>query len=194
MPSMHYNSSQVANEVAEPIQPSLFEFKIFPQAVLAALPVELLQDEIKSVSGLDAFEKIPATVTQKFGGGNQRHYTGVNVDNMIECTVNCNVNLRGDDGTHATNLLTLKRMKDLQFNRATGRRGLTRDAIFKTVITRHTKGDNPKIWYVATLEHCLFGEGGITGLDEVNIETDDAAVLSFVIRSDKNQCEYADSL
>lgn len=187
-----YNSSQVAGEVDEPIMPSLFDVKIFPPASLSALPIELLQQDIKSISGFDAFEKIPATVQQTFGTGKHRHYTGVQVDNMIELSITANVNLRGDDGTHATNLLTLKKMKDLAYNRATGQTGLTRDCVFKMVVTRHTKDD--KIWMVATMEHCLFGEGGVTGLDEVNIETDEPVTLSFTVKSDKNYCETADSI
>jgi hypothetical protein len=80
-------------------------------------------------------------------------------------------------------------MKDLQFNRATGKRGLKRNCVWTTIVTRFNKDGG--IWYVATLENCMFGEGGITGLDEVNIESDDAAVLSCEIFSDKNYAEYA---
>lgn len=184
-----YNDSKVANENAEPILPSLFEITIIPPASLALADISLLKDEIKSVSGLDAFEKVPALVSQTFGPGTRRLFPGVQVDNVIEANVTCNVNLRGDDGTNATNLLTLKRMKDLQFNRATGRRGLKRDCVWSMIITRFNKDDS--IWYVATLENCMFGEGGITGLDEVNIESDDAATLSFTVSSDKNHAEYA---
>lgn len=187
-----YNSSKVANEMAEPVMPSLFDVKIFPNPILAALPIELLQEEIKSVGGFDAFERIPATVQQTFGTGKHRHYTGVQVDNMIELSITANLNLRGDDGTNATNYLTLKKMKDLQFNRGTGNIGLTKDAVFKMVVTQHTKND--KIWRVATMEHCLFGENGITGLDEVNIESDEPAVLSWTVKSDKNYLETADSI
>lgn len=187
-----YNSSQVAGELAEPIMNSLFDVKIFPPASLGALPIELLQQDIKSISGFDAFEKIPATVQQTFGAGMHRHYTGVQVDNMIEMSISANVNLRGDDGTNATNLLTIKKMKDLAYNRATGQRGLTRDCVFKMVVTRHTK--DGKIWQVATMEHCLFGDSGVTGLDEVNIESDDPVTLSFSVKSDKNYLETADSI
>jgi hypothetical protein len=37
----------------------------------------------------------------------------------------------------------------------------------------------------------MFQESGITGLDEVNIESDDAATLNFSIASDKNHAEFA---
>lgn len=187
-----YENNRTANELAEPIQASLFQATIFPNASVVGVDIELLQEEIKSISGLDAFEKVPVLVEQKTAGGVTRTATGVVVDNKVEATFNVNVNLRGEDGTHATNLITLKRMKDKQFNRATGERGLKKDCAFKVVINQHTKDD--KIWRIITLENCMFGEGGITGLDEVNIETDDAAVLSFTVISDKNSVQYADSI
>lgn len=184
-----YNASKVAGELAEPVISSLFDVTIIPHPSLAALDIALLQEEIKSVSGLDKFEQIPDTVAQQFGPGIQRLFPGMPIDNVIECNIACNLNLRGDDGTNATNLLTLKKMKDLQYNRATGKRGLKKNCIFTTIITRYNKDHS--IWYVATLENCLFGANGITGLDEVNIDSSDAAVLSFTIKSDKNHAEYA---
>lgn len=189
---MTYENNRTANELAEPIQASLFQLNIFPNASVVGVDIELLEEEVKSVSGLDAFERVPALVEQKTAGGVTRTGTGVVVDNKVEVNVTLNVNLRGQDGTHATNLITLKRMKDKQFNRATGERGLKKDAVFKMVINQHTK--DHKIWRIITLENCLFGDGGITGLDEVNIESDDAAVLSFTVISDKNSVQYADEL
>lgn len=187
----HYNASKVAGELAEPIIPSLFEVTIIPHASLAALPIDMLQEEIKSVSGFDAFEKVPALISQTFGAGTRRLFPGIQIDNVIELNITCNVNLRGDDGTNATNLLTLKRMKDLQFNRATGKRGTKSDCVWSMIVKRFNK--DKSIWGIATMENCMFGEGGITGLDECNIETDEAAVLSFSVSSDKNMLELAAS-
>lgn len=184
-----YNASKVAGEMAEPIMPSLFEVTIVPPETLGALDVNLLKEEIKSVSGFDAFERVPALVSQTFGAGTRRLFPGIQVDNVVELNVTLNVNLRGDDGTNATNLVTLKRMKDLQFNRATGKRGNKRDCAWTMIVTRYNK--DKSIWGVATMENCMFGESGITGLDEVNIESDDAAVLSFSVQSDKNMLELA---
>lgn len=185
----HFNSSKVANELSEPIIASLFEITIIPHPTLMALPVDLLKEEVKSVSGFDAFEKIPATISQMFGAGTRRLFPGIQIDNVVELNITMNVNLRGDDGTNATNLVTLKRMKELQFNRATGARGLKKDCVWQMIVKRYTKDD--KVWGVATMQNCLFGESGITGLDEVNIESDDAAVLSFTVQCDKNKLELA---
>lgn len=187
-----FTDSTVADELAEPIFPSKFEVTIIPPTSLAALPVELLKQEIKSISGLDKFEAVPDIVYQTFGAGTRRAFAGVQVDNVIESNVTCNLNLRGEDGTDATNLITLKRMKDLQFNRATGERGLKKNHAFQVIINRQSKDD--KIWCVITLENCMFGPSGITGLDEVNIESDDVAVLSFTLISDKNKAEYATTI
>lgn len=185
----HYGASQVANENAEPIIPSLFHATIIPHPALGAAPVELLREEIKSVSGFDAFERVPALISQTFGAGTRRLFPGVQVDNVIELSITCNVNLRGEDGTEATNLITLKRMKDRQFNRAIGQRGLKKDAVWQMIVVKHTKDD--QIYAVGTMQNCLFNESGITGLDECNIETDDAAVLSFTAISDKNKMQWA---
>lgn len=185
----HFNASKVANELAEPIIPSLFEATIIPHPSLAALPVDLLREEIKSVGGFDAFEKVPPPIQQVFGAGTRRLFPGVQIDNVIELNVTLNVNLRGEDGTEATTLITLKRMKDLQFNRANGNRGLKKDCVWQFIVTKYTKDD--KIYCVATMQNCLFGESGVTGLDEVNIETDEAAVLNFTVQSDKNTIEWA---
>jgi hypothetical protein len=184
-----YNASKVAGEMAEPIIPSLYEITIIPPASLVALDVQLLKEEVKSVSGFDAFERVPALISQTFGAGTRRLFPGVQVDNVVELNITMNVNLRGDDGTNATNLVTLKRMKDLQFNRASGRRGLKTEAVWSMIVSRYNKDHS--IWGVATMEHCMFGESGITGLDECNIESDDAAVLNFTAISDKNKLELA---
>lgn len=184
-----YNASKVAGEMAEPIIPSLYEIAIIPPASLVALDVQLLKEEVKSVSGFDAFERVPALISQTFGAGTRRLFPGVQVDNVVELNITMNVNLRGDDGTNATNLVTLKRMKDLQFNRASGRRGLKTEAVWSMIVSRYNKDHS--IWGVATMEHCMFGESGITGLDECNIESDDAAVLNFTAISDKNKLELA---
>jgi hypothetical protein len=175
--------------MAEPIIPSLYEITIIPPASLVALDVQLLKEEVKSVSGFDAFERVPALISQTFGAGTRRLFPGVQVDNVVELNITMNVNLRGDDGTNATNLVTLKRMKDLQFNRASGRRGLKTEAVWSMIVSRYNKDHS--IWGVATMEHCMFGESGITGLDECNIESDDAAVLNFTAISDKNKLELA---
>lgn len=187
-----FEDSIVANELAEPVFPSLFEMTIIPHATLAALPVNILKQEVKSLSGFDKFEVVPEIVYQTFGNGTRRAFAGVVVDNVIELNVTVNLNLRGEDGTDATNLITLKRMKDLQFNRATGQRGIKKNHVFQVIVNRTTKDD--LIWCTLTMQNCIFGASGVTGLDEVNIETDDAAVLSFTLVSDKNKAEYASVL
>lgn len=184
-----FTDSTVANELSEPIFPSLFEITFIPHVSLAAAPVEILKQEVKSVSGFDGFEKVPDTVYQTFANGTRRAFAGVIVDNVIELNVTINVNLRGEDGVEATNLVTLKRMKDLQFNRATGQRGIKKNHVFQVIVNRLTKDD--KIWCILTMQNCIFGPAGITGLDEVNIESDDIATLSFTLVSDKNKAEYA---
>lgn len=184
-----FTDSIVANENAEPIFASLFELTIIPHISLGALPIEILKQEIKSLSGFDKFEVVPDTVYQTFGAGTRRAFAGVQVDNVVELNVSANLNLRGEDGTNATNLITLKRMKDLQFNRATGQRGLKKDHVFQVIVNRTTKDD--KIWCVLTMQNCIFGASGVTGLDEVNIESDDIASLSFTLISDKNKAEYS---
>jgi hypothetical protein len=184
-----YNASKVAGELAEPIIPSLFDVSIIPPTSLGLMDIDILQQEIKSISGFDAFERVPELIAQTFGPGIRRMFPGIVVDNVIELNVTLNVNLRGDDGTNATNLLNLKRMKDLQFNRANGVRGLKKNCIWTMIVTRYNK--DKSIWGVATMENCLFGPNGITGLDEVNIESNEAAVLSFTAISDKNMLELA---
>lgn len=185
----HFNSSKVANEMAEPLIPSQFEITIIPNPALIAMPLDILKEDVKSVGGFDQFERIPAPVRQQFGPGIGRLFPGVQVDNVIELNLTFNVNLRGDSGTEATTLLALKRMKDLQFNRATGQRGLKKDCVWQLIVTQFTKDD--AIWRVATMNNCMFGEAGITGLDEVNIESDEPVVLSFSVMSDKNMLQYA---
>lgn len=185
----HYNDSTVATGKHEPIIPSLFEATLIPPTTLSALEWELLRQEIKSVSGFDAFERVPALISQTFGAGTRRLFPGVQVDNVVELNITCNVNLMGDDGTNASILLMLKKLKDLQYNRATGHRGSKATCGFTLIVKRYNK-DNT-IWGIATMKNCMFGESGITGLDEVNIETDDAAVLSFSVSSDDNSIQYA---
>lgn len=185
-----YEDSQVANELAEPVVNSLFEIQIIPNpSVSLGVNVEFLQEQIKTVAGLDGFERMPELTEQMVGGGASGLFPGIVVNQVIDLAFTANVNLRGDEGTEATSMITLKRMKDKQYNRATGARGLAKDCVFTVVIRRLTK--DKKIWYVATCENCLFTADGITGLDGLDISANEAVELGFNLRSTKNKIQYA---
>jgi hypothetical protein len=187
-----FNSSKVALDLDEPIVPSLFEIQIIPNASVSTLPVSILKEQIISVDGFDAFERIPEPVYQTFGPGIRRAFPGVRVDNVVELNISFNVNLGGKDGNEATTLLVLKKMKDKQYNRSTGERGLKKDCNWTMIVRQFNK--NNVYWRIATMENCLFGASGITGLDGVNIEDDEPAKLSMSAVSDKNKLEFASSI
>jgi hypothetical protein len=186
-----FQSSKVANDLDEVIIGSLFEVTIIPHPSLSALPITLLKEQIKTLDGFDKFEAIPEPVYQTFGPGIRRAFPGVRVDNVIELNATFNVNLGGENGNEATTLLVLKKMKDRQFNRATGARGIKRDCVFTVIVRQFNK--NNEIWRIATMENCLFGASGVTGIDGVNIEDDEPATLSCGFVSDKNKIEFASS-
>lgn len=189
-----YQDSKVANELAEPIISSQFRIQIIPNPKtvgLDSLTIDILQEQIKKISGFDAFEKVPETIEQTIGPGTKAHFPGVVIDQTIEMSAEFNVNLRGDDGTDATTFVALKRMKDKQYDRSTGVRGLLKDCAFTVIVYRLTK--DGKVWWTATMENCLFQAQGIAGLDEVNLESNDAAVLQVAWKSPKSKVEIVSS-
>lgn len=189
-----FNDSKVANELSEPIVGSLFQVQIIPNPSvgLSSFVVEFTEQQIKTVSGFDAFERVPELIEQNYGQGAKGLYPGIILDQVIDLSFSANVNLRGDDGTNATTLIVLKKMKDKQYNRATGSRGLARDCVFTVIVRRITK--DKKVWYTATCENCLFTADGVTGLDEVNIDSNEAADISFSIRSTKNKAQMVSDI
>jgi hypothetical protein len=189
-----FSDSTVANELAEPVIPSLYEIQFIPNAAtgLTGVSVDIAREQIKSVSGMDAFERVPALIEQSLGGGAKALFPGVQVDTTVELGVTANLNLRGSAGTEATTLLVLKRMKDKQFNRATGTRGLAKDCVFTVIVRRLTK--DRLVWWKAEMKNCLFTDAGITGLDNLDIESDEAAILNFSWRSSDNYAQLVSSL
>lgn len=189
-----FTDSTVANELAEPVIPSLFEIQFIPNPATGLVDnaVTIARSQILSISGMDAFERSPALIEQQLGGGAKALFPGVQVDQTVEMGVTCNLNLRGASGTEATTLLVLKKMKDQQYNRATGARGTKRDSCFTVIIRRLTK--DRLVWWKAEMKNCLFTDAGITGLDSLDLNSDEAAILNFSWISDNNFHQLVSSL
>lgn len=178
--------SIVANELAEPVIPSLFEIQIIPNPAtgITDFDISVAREQIKTLSGFDAFERAPALIEQSIGAGVKALFPGIQVDQTVEMSCTANLNLRGSDGTEATTLLVLKKMKDMQFNRATGTRALKKDCVFTVIVRRLTK--DQKVWWKAEMTNCLFTDSGITGLDGLDLDSDEVSMLNFTWKSDKN--------
>lgn len=189
-----FSDSQVANELAEPVIPSLYSFQFIPNPAtgLTDVSVSIANEQVKSISGLDAFERAPALIEQNLGGGTMALFPGVQVDTTVDIALTANLNLRGSEGLEATTLLVLKKMKDMQYNRATGTRGLKKDCVFTVIIRRLTK--DRRTWWKAEMRNCLFTDAGITGLDNLDLDSDDAAILNFNWRSDDNFAQLVSSI
>lgn len=145
----HFRLSQASMQSFEPIYKNLFEVRITPPAaVRTGTPWEntqLILDNVISVGGLGAIEKIPGIVEQKYKGAT-RSYAGSLPPNTY-ADINISFELNLDNSNSAYVYKALKSWTDLVYNPLTGELGLkseyagtSDDPTLMTVLVYNKKG------------------------------------------------------
>lgn len=142
--------------------------------------VPLLTQHVTKISGLDALDKAPTTVVQKFMG-TDRSYIQPKLDSTrAEITVEFTLNLR--DKTDNYIYKVFKAWKNLGYNIATGERNLKADYIaeFLKILVGNPAGD---VYREIVFKNVMIGDS-IGGMGEYDYESADPVAIEVKFVSD----------
>ncbi len=180
----HIKNSQVAQDIAEDLTLNRFNMLITPPAGIVA--PAWLSDEIFSVGGLDALDKLPEIVKQK-SRGHDRAFNGSFLDDTtIELTITMNLNLHGENADDAVIHKMWKSWSNRIRNEDTGATSLKRDCVGKCTLDQHNKIGG--IWRSIQGIRVLLQE--INGLDEAGLEAGEPVQLVAVIVIEDKKVSY----
>lgn len=179
----HITNSKAGVNKWDPMHNSLFEvYFTIPEALRGEYANDemLITEHVKSISGLESLDKGPAAGEQKYMG-TSRSYIQPKLDNTYhELEVIFTLNLRNGVDNYIYNLF--KAWKNLNYNLETGEISLKRDYTadwLKISIANRTGVIIREIIYKDVM---LID--GITGMNELSYEGNDAVELTVKFRSD----------
>ena len=186
----HIKNSHSGLNHWDPIHNSIFEVTFTPPVKLAGITdlfnpenIEILKEQVVSVSGLDALQKIAAPGQQKILGVDVSFLNPVLDSTTAEFTIVFNLNLdpRDDKNYDALVLRLFKEWGKLSYNIATGHRALKKDYICETLTIAQANRDG--IVWRSIIFHDVFITG-MSNLDSLDYTSSEAATLSVTFRAD----------
>ena len=141
--------------------------------------LEILSQQVISVTGLDALQKIAAAGSQKFIGADVSFLNPVLDTTYAEFTIVFNLNLR--NVTDAYVLTLFKKWGQLSYNIGNGQRSLKKHYTCDTMIISEANRDGT-VWRRVTFKDVFIT--GMTGLETLDYTSSEARQLSVTFRSD----------
>lgn len=169
----------------DPMHSSIFEVSFTPPEALiddgsfSGDELEILSQQVVSVSGLDALQKIAAAGSQKFIGADVSFLNPTLDSTYVEFTIVFNLNLR--NVTDAYVLTLFKKWGQLSYNIGNGQRSLKKHYACDTMIISEANRDGT-VWRRVTFKDVFIT--GMTGLDTLDYTSSEARQLSITFRSD----------
>ncbi len=139
----------------------------------------ILTEQVTDVTGLDALQKNTAVGTQRFMGVNVSFANPVIDDTRADITINFNLNLRNGNDNFVFKVF--KAWKNLNYNLADGTRTLKADYVADNIRIAEANRDGT-IWRSYVFHDVLLEE--VTGLNDLNYDTNEARKLSVKFRAD----------
>lgn len=185
MPKLpHIRNNAVANEQAEALTLNQFFCQIIPPA--GVVTVDWLSDEIKSISGLEQIDAVPALVEQ-MSRGHKRVFMGAFLDDStLTLTFTFNLNLHGDLANDAIIYRMFKEWARKGRDDRTGANSLKRDYTGQIILEQHNVVG--EVWRKIEASRVIISEG-ITGIDEVSLENGEPAELVVVLTLENPELE-----
>jgi len=182
----HITNVHAGRERWDPMHQSIFEvgFSI-PEALtklgnpITGEDTAILSEQVVSISGLDALQKVAAANSQKFLGVDVSFLNPVLDSTTAEFTIVFNLNLR--NVTDAYVLRLFKEWGKLSYNIGNGKRKLKQDYICETMHISEANRDGT-VWREVTFKDVFLT--AITGLDTLDYNSSEARQLSVTFRSD----------
>lgn len=147
--------------------------------------IELLPDQVVSVSGLDALQKTTSAGEQKFLGASASYLNPVLDNTYADLTIEFNLNIRSANDVYV--LRFFKEWEKCSYNLQTGERKLMANYIMPKLTVKEANRDG-SVW--RTVEFYRVMLTGVTGHDALNYTDNEAKKLSVTLRADYWTEEY----
>ena len=179
----HARSVYAGRNYYDPVNTAVFEVEFdFPGLIKTAIGTEtigILTEQVTSVTGLDNLLKTPAAGQQKFFGADVS-YLNPTIDNTYaEITIEFNLNLRNVIDNYV--LDAFMQWRNLNYNLGNGARFLKKDYVAPKILIKVANRDGT-VWRVINLWDVMLIN--ITGLDGLDITTNESPKLQCTFRSD----------
>lgn len=179
----HITNSQAGVNRWDPVHSNLFEvYFTIPEALRARFGADeaILTEQVQMIKGLGTIDKGPESGQQKFMGTTRSYLNPIPDSTSHELTVTFALNLRNKTDNFVYKLL--KAWARLAFDISTGERTLKADycADWLRVCYGNRAGDI----YKDVIFKDVMLKGGITFLDELNYDTNEAQTIDVVFVSD----------
>ena len=179
----HVRSVEAGRNYYDPVNTAVFEVEFdFPGLIKTAIGTDtigILTEQVTSVTGLDNLLKTPAAGQQKFFGADVS-YLNPTIDNTYaEITIEFNLNLRDVIDNYV--LDAFMQWRNLNYNLGNGARYLKKDYVAPYIEIKMANRDGT-VWRVVKLWDVMLIN--ITGLDGLDITTNESPKLQCTFRSD----------
>jgi len=180
----HITNVHAGRERWDPMHQSIFEVGFTVPAALAdkgfsGEELEILTEQVVSVSGLDSLQRVASANSQKFLGVDVSFLNPVLEQTTAELTIVFNLNLR--NVTDAYVLTLFKEWGKLSYNIGNGQRKLKKDYICETMHISEANRDGT-VWREVIFKDVFLTS--ITGLETLDYNSSEARQLTVTFRSD----------
>ena len=178
----HVRSVEAGRNYYDPVNTAVFEVEFeFPGLISSALKdnISLLTEQVTSVTGLDNLLKTPAAGQQKFFGADVSYLNPTLDTTYAEITIEFNLNLRNVIDNYV--LDAFMQWRNLNYNLGNGARYLKKDYVAPKILIKVANRDGT-VWRVVNLWDVMLVN--ITGLDGLDITTNESPKLQCTFRSD----------
>jgi len=179
----HITNVKAGIERYDPMHLSIFEIAFTPPKALegdiTGEDLEILTQQVVSVNGLDALQKIAAANSQKFLGVDVSFLNPTLESTTAEFTIVFNLNLR--KVTDAYVLTLFKKWGQLSYNIGSGSRALKADYVCDTMRIAEANR-NGVVWREVIFKDVFIT--AMSGLDSLDYTSSEARQLSVTFRAD----------
>ena len=180
----HIQNIEAGYNKYDPVHNSIFQvsFNQLPPAVeevFGADALNLLPQQVTTVSGLDVLQKTTDTGEQKFWGVTVSYLNPTLDTTAADITIEFNLNLRNVTDNYV--LKIFKAWENLSYDLATGARGLKQEYCAGGMRISEANRDGT-IWRSYEFKDVMLK--GVTGLEGLDYTSNDARKLTCVFRSD----------
>lgn len=180
----HITNVHAGRERWDPMHQSIFEVGFTVPAALSdkgfsGEELEILTEQVVSINGLDALQKVAAANSQKFLGVDVSFLNPTLESTTAEFTIVFNLNLR--NVTDAYVLTLFKEWGKLSYNIGNGQRKLKKDYICETMHISEANRDGT-VWREVIFKDVFIT--ALAGLDTLDYTSSEARQLSVTFRAD----------
>ena len=178
----HVRSVEAGRNYYDPVNTAIFEVSFtFPGLISSAIAgkIDLLTEQVTNVAGLDNLLKTPAAGQQKFFGADVSYLNPTLDNTYADITIDFNLNLRSVTDNYVLN--AFMQWRNLNYNLGNGARYLKKDYVAPFIEIKMANRDGT-VWRVVKLWDVMLTN--ITGLDGLDITTNESPKLQCTFRSD----------